>query len=78
VKPFCPPRRAATSASRARDRIAAPLTYLDFPRELVHIPRETVERAFDVVRWEAPAAGGHFPALEQPAVPADSVARFLS
>jgi pimeloyl-ACP methyl ester carboxylesterase len=62
----------------AGGRIAAPLTYLDFPRELVHIPRETVERAFEVVRWEAPAAGGHFPALEQPAVLADSVARFVS
>jgi pimeloyl-ACP methyl ester carboxylesterase len=61
----------------AGGRIAAPLTYLDFPRELVHIPRETVERAFTVVRWETPPAGGHFPALEQTAVLADSVTRFL-
>jgi pimeloyl-ACP methyl ester carboxylesterase len=33
---------------------------------------------FDVARWEAPPVGGHFPALEQPAVLADSVRRFLS
>jgi pimeloyl-ACP methyl ester carboxylesterase len=62
----------------AGGRIAAPLTYLDFPRELVHVPRAVVERVFDVARWEAPPAGGHFPALEHPAVLADSVRRFLS
>ncbi len=61
----------------AGGRIAAPLTYLDFPKELVHVPREVVERAFDIERWETPERGGHFPALEQTAVLADSVRRFL-
>src|SRR4051812_44569417 len=48
----------------AGGRIAAPLTYLDFPRELVHVPRSLVERVFQIERWETPAHGGHFPALE--------------
>ena len=62
----------------AGGRIAAPLTYLDFPRELVHVPRAVVETVFDVERWEAPPHGGHFPALEQTGVLADSVRRFLA
>jgi microsomal epoxide hydrolase len=61
----------------AGGRIAAPLTYLDFPKELVHVPRAFVERVFDVERWEAPPRGGHFPALEQTEVLADSVRRFV-
>jgi pimeloyl-ACP methyl ester carboxylesterase len=62
----------------ADERIAAPLTYLDFPRELVHVPRVVVERGFDIERWEAPAYGGHFPALEATDVLADSLRRFVS
>jgi microsomal epoxide hydrolase len=62
----------------AGGRIAAPLTYLDFPKELVHVPRSVVETVFDVERWETPDAGGHFPALEQTERLADSVRRFLA
>jgi microsomal epoxide hydrolase len=62
----------------AGGRIAAPLTFLDFPKELVHVPRPVVERVFDVRRWETLERGGHFPALEQTAVLADSVRRFVS
>ena len=62
----------------AGGRIAAPLTYLDFPKELVHVPRGVVETVFDVERWEAPPRGGHFPALEQTSLLADSVRRFLA
>jgi pimeloyl-ACP methyl ester carboxylesterase len=58
-------------------RIAAPLTYLDFPKEMVHVPRTVVERAFTIERWEAPEYGGHFPALEATEVLADSLRRFL-
>ena len=59
-------------------RVRAPLTYLDFPKELVHVPRAVVETVFTVERWEAPPRGGHFPALEQTDVLADSVRRFIS
>jgi pimeloyl-ACP methyl ester carboxylesterase len=62
----------------AGERLAAPLTFLDFPKELVHVPRTVVERVFDVERWEAPSYGGHFPALETPDVLADSLVRFVS
>ena len=61
----------------AGGRIAAPLTYLDFPKELVHVPRAVVELAFDIERWETPSYGGHFPALEATDVLADSLRRFV-
>jgi pimeloyl-ACP methyl ester carboxylesterase len=61
----------------AGERLRAPLTYLDFPKELVHVPRTVVERVFDVERWETPDYGGHFPALETPDVLAESLRRFM-
>jgi pimeloyl-ACP methyl ester carboxylesterase len=60
----------------AGERIAAPLTYLDFPKELIHVPREIVETLFTVERWETPEHGGHFPALEQTERLARSVREF--
>ena len=60
----------------AGERIAAPLTYLDFPRELIHVPREIVETLFTVERWDTPRHGGHFPALEQTELLARSVREF--
>jgi pimeloyl-ACP methyl ester carboxylesterase len=57
-------------------RIAAPLTYLDFPKELIHVPRTVVAGVFDIERWETPGYGGHFPALETTEVLADSLVRF--
>ena len=58
-------------------KISAPLTFLDFPKEIVHVPREVAELAFaDIERWETPDYGGHFPALEVPDVLVDSLLRF--
>ena len=58
----------------AGGRIAAPLTYLDFPKEIVHVPRAVAERVFDIERWEyaglrraLPRAGGDRRARRQPA-----------
>jgi pimeloyl-ACP methyl ester carboxylesterase len=59
----------------AGGRLRPPLTYLDFPREILHVPRAIVERVFDVERWEEPSYGGHFPALEAPDVLVDSLRR---
>jgi pimeloyl-ACP methyl ester carboxylesterase len=61
----------------AGERLRAPLTYLDFPKELLHVPRAAVEQVFDIERWETPSYGGHFPALEATDVLADSLRRFV-
>ena len=59
-------------------RLRAPLTFLDFPKEIVHVPRSLVEHVFEIERWETPDYGGHFPALEATDVLADSLRRFVS
>lgn len=48
------------------ERILPPLSYAQFPKEIINPPREWVERVFDVVRWTQMPRGGHFAALEQP------------
>ncbi|MDA0184197.1 epoxide hydrolase [Solirubrobacter phytolaccae] len=61
----------------AGEKITVPMTYLDFPREMIHVPREVAELAFaNIERWETPDYGGHFPALEVPDVLVDSLRRF--
>ncbi len=60
----------------AGERVRAPLTFLDFPKEIVHVPRAVAERVFDIERWDEPDYGGHFPALEATDVLADSLRRF--
>lgn len=61
----------------AGEQVQAPLTFLDFPKEIVHVPRSVAELAFaEVERWETPEYGGHFPALEVPDVLVDSLLRF--
>jgi pimeloyl-ACP methyl ester carboxylesterase len=50
------------------ERIIPPLCFARFPREIVTPPREWVERVYDVVRWSDMPRGGHFAALEQPAL----------
>jgi len=59
------------------EKIKVPLTFLDFPKEIVHVPREVAGLAFEEIeRWETPDYGGHFPALEVPDVFVDSLRRF--
>jgi pimeloyl-ACP methyl ester carboxylesterase len=50
------------------ERVLPPLCYAQFPKEIVSPPREWVERAYNVVRWSEMPRGGHFAALEQPAL----------
>ncbi len=50
------------------ERVVPPLCFASFPKEIVNPPKEWVERVFDVARWSVMPAGGHFAALEQPAL----------
>jgi microsomal epoxide hydrolase len=59
-------------------RLRAPLTFLDFPKEIVHVPRSVAESVFDIERWEEPEYGGHFPALEAPETLQNSLREFVS
>ena len=59
-------------------RVTVPTAYARFPGEPWASPRELVERRYNLVRMTEPARGGHFAALEQPALYAGDVASFFA
>jgi pimeloyl-ACP methyl ester carboxylesterase len=62
----------------AGERIAPPLSYARFPKEILSPPREWVARVFNVTRWTEMPVGGHFAALEQPLALANDIHEALS
>ena len=60
-----------------RNRVHVPTAYASFPREILHPPRAIAERVYDIRRWTAMPAGGHFAALEEPEALAADVRTFF-
>ncbi|MCW3475732.1 epoxide hydrolase family protein [Limobrevibacterium gyesilva] len=58
-------------------RITPPLGFAAFPKEIVTPPRDYVARVFDVQRWTSMPRGGHFAAMEQPALLAQDIRAFF-
>jgi pimeloyl-ACP methyl ester carboxylesterase len=58
--------------------IEVPIAYSRFPAEPWSPPRQMVERQYNLIHYSEPSKGGHFPALEQPAIWAEDVATFFS
>jgi pimeloyl-ACP methyl ester carboxylesterase len=58
-------------------RIETPTAVAVFPAELVRPPRRWAERIYNVRRWTVMPAGGHFAAMEQPALLADDIRAFF-
>lgn len=59
-------------------RIAVPTACALFPKEfLPWPPRSRIARTFNVTRWSVMSSGGHFPALEEPAVLAADMQAFF-
>jgi pimeloyl-ACP methyl ester carboxylesterase len=54
-----------------------PAGFALFPRDLSHPPREWAERFFQVERWTEMPRGGHFAALEEPALLAEDIRAFF-
>ncbi len=60
------------------ERVSVPVGVAVFPAESpVNPPREWVERAYDVTRWEAMPRGGHFAAWEEPELLAGEIREFF-
>jgi pimeloyl-ACP methyl ester carboxylesterase len=60
--------------------VPVPAGFAVFPNEFVpegRPPRELAERTFDVRRWTEHPRGGHFAALEEPAVLAEEIRAFF-
>ncbi len=58
-------------------RIDVPTGYAAFPREIVRPPRSFAERMYNIRRWTAMPAGGHFAALEEPEALATELRAFF-
>jgi pimeloyl-ACP methyl ester carboxylesterase len=62
-----------------RDLVHAPTGGTIFPYELQRPSREEAAQRFTAIRyWSEPDRGGHFAALEQPALFADEVRAFFT
>jgi len=59
------------------ERVRTPCAVAHFPKELPLPPRSWVERVYDVRRWTKMPKGGHFAALEQPALLAQDIRVFF-
>lgn len=69
--------RRAPVRFEAGERVRVPCGVARFPLEAPMPPREWVARAYDVVRWTEMPRGGHFAALEEPALLAADVREFF-
>ena len=59
-------------------RIAVPMGYAEFPKEILRPPRSLAEKMYgDIRRWTKMPKGGHFAALEQPELLAEEVRAFF-
>lgn len=59
------------------ERVEVPTGFARFPAEIWRPPREWVERSFDLRRWTEMPRGGHFAALEEPALLVEDVRAFF-
>lgn len=59
-------------------RVEVPTAYARYPAEPWSPPRRMVERQYHLVHYSEPAKGGHFAAMEQPALWAADVTSFFS
>jgi epoxide hydrolase len=61
----------------APDYVGVPTGVARFPKEVVRFPRSWVEHSYNVTHWTEMPRGGHFAAMEQPALFADDVRTFF-
>jgi len=60
------------------DKTEVPTGFALFPKDFLSPPREFADRFFNVQRWSEMPAGGHFAAMEQPALLAEDIRQFVS
>jgi pimeloyl-ACP methyl ester carboxylesterase len=66
----------AVAATAAR-RVEVPTACADFPKEIIWAPRRWMEARYNITRWTVMPRGGHFAALEQPALLVDDIRAFF-
>lgn len=57
--------------------VAVPTGVARYPKEVLRFPRSWVERCYNVTHWSVMPRGGHFAAMEQPALFAEDLRTFF-
>jgi epoxide hydrolase len=65
------------SSRRKVDRVEIPTGIARYPKEIIQFPRPWVEQRYNVTYWAEMPRGGHFAAMEQPALFVDDVRAFF-
>jgi microsomal epoxide hydrolase len=58
-------------------KVSVPTGVARFPKEIMRFPRKWVEQRYHVTHWSEMPRGGHFAAMEQPALFVEDVRRFF-
>jgi pimeloyl-ACP methyl ester carboxylesterase len=69
---------SAKTPLRLEERLRVPTAIARFPLEEPFPPRSWIERGYDVRRYTEMPAGGHFAAMEQPALLAADIRAFFA
>ena len=64
-------------AEEAPEFVAIPTGVARYPKEILRFPRSWVERRYNVTYWADMPRGGHFAAMEQPALFVDDLRSFF-
>jgi pimeloyl-ACP methyl ester carboxylesterase len=59
------------------NRVTPPVAVAVFPKEIPMPPRALAERGYNITRWTVMPEGGHFAAMEQPALLAQDLREFF-
>jgi microsomal epoxide hydrolase len=59
-----------------RERVTVPTGAAIFPREIIRPPRKWAEERYNITRWTEMSSGGHFAALEEPALLVEDIRAF--
>ena len=68
----------AGSEPAAPEFVRVPTGIARYPKEPIRLPRAWVERRYNVTHWADMPRGGHFAAMEQPALFVEDVRRFFT
>ena len=67
---------AKNKAAAAPPKITVPAAISLYPKDLIAAPREYADRIYNVQQWTEMPKGGHFAAMEQPALFAADIKKF--
>lgn len=70
--------RAAGYAQQSGDRVDVPTGVGRYPKEVLRYPRSWVEQRYNVTHWAELPRGGHFAAMEQPALFVEDLRNFFA